>query len=74
MSINLEEDKCTFAFNLSRRHEKVICFYDKQCLSKNYLDYLEFTFEYDDIIKILNPDSIEFGSNTNQFFIHQQLK
>ena len=53
MSINLEEDKCTFAFNLSRRHEKVIFdFYDKQCLSRNYRDYLEFTFEYDNIIMI----------------------
>lgn len=53
MSINLEEDKCTFAFNLSRRHEKVICFYDKQYLLENYRDYLEFTFEYDNIIMIL---------------------
>ena len=54
MSINLEEDKCTFAFNLPRRHEKVIFdFYDKQCLSRNYRDYLEFTFEYDKSIMIL---------------------
>ena len=53
MSINLEEDKCTFAFNLPRRHEKVIFdFYDKQCLSRNYRDYLEFTFEYGNIIMI----------------------
>ena len=53
MSINLEEDKCTFAFNLSRRHEKVIFdFYDKQCLSRNYRDNLDFTYEYDDIIMI----------------------
>ena len=70
MSINLEEDKCTFAFNLPRRHEKVIFdFYDKQCLLRNYQNYLQFIFEYDN-----TTNSIDYILNTNQIFIHQQLK
>ena len=64
MSINLEEDKCTFAFKLSRLHEKVILdFYDKQCLSRNYRDYLDFTFEYENINIIIrfNLDLIQIN-------------
>ena len=33
--------------------KKLFNFHDKQCLSRNYRDYLEFTFEYDNIIMIL---------------------